>query len=183
MSATNYLPQTIEIITVLDCIVTVLDCIEYLQICQVGLWVLLYWVHFFSQLIDARTSTFKSALQLSTILDYCFSEVKFPSYKKHNCFWHFNNSKIFQIADDETDDEEAATPIIYQDKDTDDEESDVDAMETDEESGELCDITDAFEHSDGSEIMSDWLAHAHSSRAELSIMNHPYKILLESQPR
>ncbi|CAM0881899.1 unnamed protein product [Alopecurus aequalis] len=85
------------------------------------------------QLIDARTSTFKSALQLSTILDYHFSE----------------------IADDETDKEEEAAPIIYEDKDTDDEESDVDAMETDGESEELGDITDAFEHSDGSEIMSD----------------------------
>ncbi|CAL4975015.1 unnamed protein product [Urochloa decumbens] len=87
------------------------------------------------QLIDARTSTFKSALQLSTTLDYLFSE----------------------IADDEADDEEAAPPIIYEDKDTDEEESeDDDAMETDgEEGGEFGDVTDASEHSDGSEIMSD----------------------------
>ncbi|PAN32086.1 hypothetical protein PAHAL_5G462500 [Panicum hallii] len=86
------------------------------------------------QLIDARTSTFKSALQLSTTLDYLFSE----------------------IADDEADDEEVEPPIIYEDKDTDDEESEVDAMETDrEEAEELGDVTDASEHSDGSEIMSD----------------------------
>ncbi|KAF8670968.1 hypothetical protein HU200_050238 [Digitaria exilis] len=88
------------------------------------------------QLIDARTSTFKSALQLSTTLDYLFSE----------------------IADDEADDEEFAPPIIYEDKDTDDEESEVDAMETDGEEAEeqeLGDVTDASEHSDGSEIMSD----------------------------
>ncbi|CAN6253609.1 unnamed protein product [Urochloa humidicola] len=86
------------------------------------------------QLIDARTSTFKSALQLSTTLDYLFSE----------------------IADDEADDEEVAPPIIYEDKDTDDEESEGDAMETDgEEDAELGDVTDASEHSDGSEIMSD----------------------------
>ncbi|KAL6615692.1 hypothetical protein ACP70R_037962 [Stipagrostis hirtigluma subsp. patula] len=85
------------------------------------------------QLIDARTSTFKSALQLSTTLDYLFSE----------------------IADDEADEEEATPLIIYEDKDTDEEESDVDAMETDGESEELGDVTDAFEHSDGSEIMSD----------------------------
>ncbi|KAG8056028.1 hypothetical protein GUJ93_ZPchr0001g29547 [Zizania palustris] len=87
------------------------------------------------QLIDARTSTFKSALQLSTTLDYLFSEV----------------------ADDEP--VEEATPlIIYEDKDTDDENSEVDAMETDGESSqdqELGDVTDASEHSDGSEIMSD----------------------------
>ncbi|CAL5055402.1 unnamed protein product [Urochloa decumbens] len=86
------------------------------------------------QLIDARTSTFKSALQLSTTLDYLFSEV----------------------ADNEADDEEVAPPIIYEDKDTDDEESEADDMETDgEEDAELGDVTDASEHSDGSEIMSD----------------------------
>ncbi|KAL6842656.1 hypothetical protein ACP4OV_027500 [Aristida adscensionis] len=85
------------------------------------------------QLIDARTSTFKSALQLSTTLDYLFSE----------------------IADDEADEEEATPLIIYEDKDTDDEESEVDAMETDDEADELGDVTDASEHSDGSEIMSD----------------------------
>ncbi|XP_062216712.1 proline-rich receptor-like protein kinase PERK10 [Phragmites australis] len=85
------------------------------------------------QLIDARTSTFKSAHQLSTTLDYLFSEV----------------------ADDEADDEEAAPPIIYEDKDTDEEEFEVDAMETDEEAEELGDVTDASEHSDGSEIISN----------------------------
>uniref|UniRef100_A0A0D9V3J7 Small-subunit processome Utp12 domain-containing protein n=1 Tax=Leersia perrieri TaxID=77586 RepID=A0A0D9V3J7_9ORYZ len=84
-------------------------------------------------LIDARTSTFKSALQLSTTLDYHFSEV----------------------SDGETDEDEAAPPIIYEDKDTDDEESEVDAMETDGESEELGDVTDASEHSDGSDIMAD----------------------------
>ncbi|KAE8815099.1 WD repeat-containing protein 43 [Hordeum vulgare] len=85
------------------------------------------------QLIDARTSTFKSALQLSTTLDYRFSE----------------------IADEETDKEEAVAPIIYEDKDTDDEESEIDAMETDGESEELGDVTDALKHSDGNDIMSD----------------------------
>ncbi|CAO2041020.1 unnamed protein product [Urochloa humidicola] len=86
------------------------------------------------QLIDARTSTFKSALKLSTTLDYLFNE----------------------IADDEADDEEVAPPIIYEDKDTDDEESEANAMETDgEEDAELGDVTDASEHSDGSEVMSD----------------------------
>ncbi|CAO2165747.1 unnamed protein product [Urochloa humidicola] len=66
-------------------------------------------------------------------------------------------NSLYQIADDEADEEEMAPPIIYEDKDTDDEESeDDDAMETDgEEGGELGDVTDASEHSDGSEIMSD----------------------------
>jgi hypothetical protein len=124
-----------------------------------------YWVHFF-----------KSALQLSTILDYRFSEVKIPSCKKHNCFWHSNNWKIFQIADDETDEEEAQPPILYEDKDTDDEESDDDAMETDGEGEELGDSTDALEHSDGSGIMSDWLVH--SSRTP----NRHCMMLLENYP-
>nr|BAB55685.1 P0047B08.8 [Oryza sativa Japonica Group] len=60
-----------------------------------------------------------------------------------------------QVSDGETDEEDAVPPIIYEDKDTDDEESEVDAMETDEESQELGDVTDASEHSDGSDIMTD----------------------------
>ncbi|KAG8077400.1 hypothetical protein GUJ93_ZPchr0007g3507 [Zizania palustris] len=86
------------------------------------------------QLIDARTSTFKSALQLSTSLDYLLSE--FP---------------------DEESDDEATPPIIYEDKDTDDEDSEVDAMETDGESQdqELGDVTDASEHSDGIPIAAE----------------------------
>ncbi|KAM0859518.1 hypothetical protein ACQ4PT_047149 [Festuca glaucescens] len=64
------------------------------------------------QLIDARTSTFASSLKLSTCLDYHFSE----------------------IGDDESDEEEGAPVIIYEDKDSDEEESEVDddAMETEE---------------------------------------------------
>jgi U3 small nucleolar RNA-associated protein 5 len=87
----------------------------------------------FSQLIDARTSTFKSSLQLSTCLDYLFSE----------------------IDDDGSGEEEGSPPIIYEDKDTDDEESEVDDMETSGEGEDLGGVTDASEHSDGSEVMSD----------------------------
>lgn len=62
-------------------------------------------------LIDARTSTFASALEVSTCLDYHFSE----------------------ICDDEPGEEEETAPIVYEDKDTDEEESEVDdAMETDD---------------------------------------------------
>ncbi|XP_006664236.1 uncharacterized protein LOC102711395 [Oryza brachyantha] len=85
------------------------------------------------QLIDARTSTFKSSLQLSTSLDCLFSE----------------------IVDDESEEEEGSPLIIYEDKDTDDEESEVDDMEINGESDGLCGVTDASEHSDGSEVMSD----------------------------
>ncbi|XP_052138467.1 uncharacterized protein LOC127757083 [Oryza glaberrima] len=84
-------------------------------------------------LIDARTSTFKSSLQLSTCLDYLFSE----------------------IDDDGSGEEEGSPPIIYEDKDTDDEESEVDDMETSGEGEDLGGVTDASEHSDGSEVMSD----------------------------
>ena len=62
---------------------------------------------------------------------------------------------MVQIADDEADEEEAIPPIFYEDKDTDDEESESDAMETDGEAEELGDVTDASQHSDASEIMSD----------------------------
>uniref|UniRef100_A0A0D9Y1S5 Small-subunit processome Utp12 domain-containing protein n=1 Tax=Leersia perrieri TaxID=77586 RepID=A0A0D9Y1S5_9ORYZ len=85
------------------------------------------------QLIDARTSTFKSSLQLSTSLDYLFSE----------------------IVDDESDEEERPPPIIYEDKETDDEESEVDDMKINEETEDMGGVTDACEHSDGSEVMSD----------------------------
>ncbi|EEC69735.1 hypothetical protein OsI_39252 [Oryza sativa Indica Group] len=44
---------------------------------------------------------------------------------------------------------------IYEDKDTDDEESEVDDMETSGEGEDLGGVTDASEHSDGSEVMSD----------------------------
>jgi len=76
------------------------------------------------QLIDARTSTFDLARKMSTCLDYQFSE----------------------IGDDESDEEEGAPPIIYEDKDSDEEESEVDddAMdtekETDEEESEVDDM-------------------------------------------
>lgn len=85
---------------------------------------------------------------------------------------------MVQIADDEADDEELAPPIIYEDKDTDDEESEVDAMETDGEEAEeqeLGDVTDASEHSDGSEIMSDWLT---CTLTEFSNANYPDKVEL-----
>ncbi|KAL5205214.1 hypothetical protein ABZP36_033423 [Zizania latifolia] len=59
-------------------------------------------------LIDARTSTFKQSLQLSTSLDFFFAE----------------------IDNDESGEEEGDPPIIYEDKETEDEESEGDDMET-----------------------------------------------------
>lgn len=118
-------------------------------------WILLLLTAFFSAYWCKNIN-----LQVSTSSLYHprlpFQRGKFPSSKKHILFSIANHSSIFQIADDETDEEEAAPPIIYEDKDTDDDESEVDVMETDRESEELGDVTDASEHSDGSEIMSDW---------------------------
>nr|CAD1824006.1 unnamed protein product [Ananas comosus var. bracteatus] len=88
------------------------------------------------QLIDSRISTFGSALQLSTCLDYLF----------------------VGICDDEADDEATTLPIIYEDKDSEEEEGeeseDGDAMETDDNE-EFGDVIDAPHYSDGSEVMSD----------------------------
>uniref|UniRef100_A0A0E0FEQ8 Small-subunit processome Utp12 domain-containing protein n=1 Tax=Oryza meridionalis TaxID=40149 RepID=A0A0E0FEQ8_9ORYZ len=74
-----------------------------------------------------------SLYHLSTCLDYLFSE----------------------IDDDGSGEEEGSPPIIYEDKDTDDEESEVDDMETSGEGEDLGGVTDASEHSGGSEVMSD----------------------------
>ncbi|XP_008810425.1 WD repeat-containing protein 43 [Phoenix dactylifera] len=84
------------------------------------------------QLIDSRISTFSSALQLSTCLDYLFAG----------------------ISGDEADEEDILPPIVYEDKDSEEEESE-NEMEIDEESEELGDVIDASHDSDGSEVMSD----------------------------
>lgn len=122
---------------------------------QVEFWILMllsanfaaYWCKNIN--LQVSTSTFNYP-RLS------FQRGKFLSSKWRGLFNHCSNSKLFQVSDGETDEEDAVPPIIYEDKDTDDEESEVDAMETDEESQELGDVTDASEHSDGSDIMTDW---------------------------
>ncbi|XP_010906684.1 uncharacterized protein [Elaeis guineensis] len=81
------------------------------------------------QLIDSRISTFRSAVQLSTCLDYLFAG--FPG--------------------DEA--EKEIPPVVYEDKDSEEEESE-NEMEIDEESGALGHVIDASRDSDGSEVMS-----------------------------
>ncbi|XP_058074553.1 uncharacterized protein LOC131223236 isoform X2 [Magnolia sinica] len=88
------------------------------------------------QLIESRVSTFGSALQLSSCLDYHFAG----------------------ISVDVDDEKSTLLPIIYEDKDESDEESESeDAMETDEESEELEHLGYALDGSDfdGNESMSD----------------------------
>ncbi|XP_031263438.1 WD repeat-containing protein 43 [Pistacia vera] len=88
------------------------------------------------QLIESRVSTFQSALQISSCLDFLYSE----------------------IVDEGLEENDAVIPVIYEDKDTDEEESE-DAMDTDqdnedeekEDNEEAGGISD-FEGSDG---MSD----------------------------
>ncbi|XP_024031386.1 WD repeat-containing protein 43-like [Morus notabilis] len=64
------------------------------------------------QLIESRVSTFRSALQLSSVLDVLYAG----------------------IVDDEVDESDAIVPVIIEDKDESDEEESEDAMETDESS-------------------------------------------------
>ncbi|XP_043701467.1 WD repeat-containing protein 43-like isoform X2 [Telopea speciosissima] len=66
------------------------------------------------QLIESRVSTFRSAVKLSSCLDYLF----------------------VGISDDVADETSTINPIVYEDKDESDEEEPEDAMETDEESNE-----------------------------------------------
>ncbi|XP_020594021.1 uncharacterized protein LOC110034099 isoform X2 [Phalaenopsis equestris] len=84
----------------------------------------------FCQLIDARISTYQTALQLSASLD-CLC-AKIPEA------------------------EESSSPVvIYEDNDSDEEEEYDETMEIDEESDGLGDVIDSAHNSDGSDIMSD----------------------------
>ncbi|ONK58558.1 uncharacterized protein A4U43_C09F14310 [Asparagus officinalis] len=86
------------------------------------------------QLIEARVSTFRSALQLSTSLDVLCA----------------------RMPEVEAEEDSTIPLIIYEDKDSSEEEAEnEDAMETDEVDGEdLGAIIDSHD-SDGSEVMSD----------------------------
>lgn len=87
------------------------------------------------QLIGSRTSTYRSALQLSTCLDCLLTEI--PGG-----------------------DEESAPPVtVYEDRDSDDDDDEGDdsdvTMETDDENEGLGSVIDSGHNSDGSDIMSD----------------------------
>ncbi|KAF8400687.1 hypothetical protein HHK36_013987 [Tetracentron sinense] len=82
----------------------------------------------FMQLINSRVSTFQSALQLSSCLDYLYAG----------------------ISDDMTDENSTITPIIYEDNDGSDEEESEDAMETDQETEEELEATEFFNDFEGS---------------------------------
>ncbi|EOY26543.1 hypothetical protein QUC31_012094 [Theobroma cacao] len=88
------------------------------------------------QLIESRVSTFKSALQISSCLDFLYAG----------------------IVEDEFD-ENATIPVIFEDKDESDEEESEDAMETDQgsEDGEALDdeAFDGVSDFEGIDDMSD----------------------------
>ncbi|KAL9387722.1 hypothetical protein Peur_020846 [Populus x canadensis] len=83
------------------------------------------------QLIESRVSTFQSALQLSSCIDFLYAGV----------------------VDDASDENHTVTPVIYEDNDESDEESE-DAMETDQDSKEE-EASDGLSDIEGIDGMSE----------------------------
>ncbi|TXG69237.1 hypothetical protein EZV62_004172 [Acer yangbiense] len=81
------------------------------------------------QLIESRVSTFQSALQISSYLDFVYSG----------------------IVDGEVEEDTAVIPVIFEDKDDSDEEESEDAMDTNEEE----EAADGISDFEGSDAMSD----------------------------
>lgn len=120
------------------------------------------------QLIESRVSTFKSALQISSCLDFLYAGVcfllKFVAggilQVNLGFIWYcFFSQFLWQIVEDEFD-ENATIPVIFEDKDESDEEESEDAMETDQgsEDGEALDdeAFDGVSDFEGIDDMSDW---------------------------
>ncbi|KAL5758169.1 hypothetical protein ACOSP7_020780 [Xanthoceras sorbifolium] len=86
------------------------------------------------QLIESRVSTFQSALQISSCLDFLYSG----------------------IIDDGLEENAAVIPVIFEDKDESDEEESEDAMDTDEENEEKEEeVADGISDFEVSDAMSD----------------------------
>ncbi|KAH8514288.1 hypothetical protein H0E87_007208 [Populus deltoides] len=83
------------------------------------------------QLIESRVSTFQSALQLSSCIDFLYAGV----------------------VDDASDENHTVTPVIYEDNDESDDEESEDAMETDQDSKE--EASDGLSDIEGSDGMSE----------------------------
>ncbi|KAK2651521.1 hypothetical protein Ddye_011377 [Dipteronia dyeriana] len=83
------------------------------------------------QLIESRVSTFQSALQISSCLDFVYSG----------------------IIDGEVEEDTAVIPVIFEDKDDSDEEESEDTMDTDED--EEKEGADGISDFEGSDAMSD----------------------------
>ncbi|KAJ6932733.1 polyubiquitin-like isoform X1 [Populus alba x Populus x berolinensis] len=84
------------------------------------------------QLIESRVSTFQSALQLSSCIDFLYAGV----------------------VDDASDENHTVTPVIYEDNDESDDEESEDAMETDQDSKEE-EASDGHSDIEGSDGMSE----------------------------
>ncbi|KAJ7003190.1 polyubiquitin 11-like isoform X3 [Populus alba x Populus x berolinensis] len=87
----------------------------------------------FIQLIESRVSTFQSALQLSSYIDFLYAGV----------------------VDDASDENHTVTPVIYEDNDESDDEESEDAMETDQDSKEDQEASDGLSDIEGSDGMSE----------------------------
>ncbi|KAL3598484.1 hypothetical protein D5086_006402 [Populus alba] len=85
------------------------------------------------QLIESRVSTFQSALQLSSYIDFLYAGV----------------------VDDASDENHTVTPVIYEDNDESDDEESEDAMETDQDSKEDQEASDGLSDIEGSDGMSE----------------------------
>ncbi|KAF5741720.1 hypothetical protein HS088_TW10G00724 [Tripterygium wilfordii] len=87
------------------------------------------------QLIESRVSTFKSALQLSSCIDFLYAEVVDDSLEEHD----------------------AVKPVIYEDKDDSDEDESDEAMESDQDEKEVTydEMLDGLSDVDDSDGMSD----------------------------
>ncbi|KAL9350639.1 hypothetical protein Peur_057894 [Populus x canadensis] len=83
------------------------------------------------QLIESRVSTFQSALQLSSCIDFLYAGV----------------------VDDASDENHTVTPVIYEDNDESDDEESEDAMETDQDSKD--EASDGISDIEGSDGMSE----------------------------
>lgn len=112
------------------------------------------------QLIESRVSTFQSALQLSSCIDFLYAGVCFflvysaVSGNRQVIITNVIYSlSLQQVVDDALEEDETVTPVIYEDNDESEEESE-DAMETDQDSKE----EEAFEglsDIEGSDGMSE----------------------------
>ena len=121
------------------------------------------------QLIESRTSTFQSALLLSSSLDFLYTEVSalFSFHTIHgwiqvqpkrssSSISRILLSSFWQVLDKEENDNDTIVPIIYEEEDSDENETG-DEMETNEDDER--DEVEAFDDLSAGEVdddMSEW---------------------------
>ncbi|KAL3598595.1 hypothetical protein D5086_006513 [Populus alba] len=110
------------------------------------------------QLIESRVSTFQSALQLSSCIDFLYAGV----------------------VDDASDENHTVTPVIYEDNDESDDEESEDAMETDQDSKEDQEASDGLGDIEGSDGMT--LSRERKDNSEISLMSRSICQVFEDKP-